>query len=51
VLVAFLSGLEKVSDPARELLNFYRQLSQTRVQYAILCGVIGDCRPAGNKPR
>lgn len=36
VLVAFLSGLEKVADPARELLNFYRQLSQSRVQYGVL---------------
>ncbi|MEQ8604507.1 MAG: ABC transporter ATP-binding protein [Marivibrio sp.] len=42
VLVAFLSGLEKVADPARELLNFYRQLSQSRVQYDILRRAVDD---------
>lgn len=45
VIVAFLSGLEKVSDPARELLNFYRQLSQARVQYGQLRGGVGDGPP------
>ncbi|MCR9218718.1 MAG: ABC transporter ATP-binding protein [Alphaproteobacteria bacterium] len=46
VIVAFLSGLEKVSDPARELLNFYRQLSQARVQYGQLRRGVGDGPPA-----
>jgi len=47
VLVAFLSGLEKVADPARELLNFYRQLSQSRVQYDILRRAVDERPTAG----
>jgi ABC-type bacteriocin/lantibiotic exporter with double-glycine peptidase domain len=35
-IVAFLSGYEKMSDPARELLNFYRRLSMMRVQYRLV---------------
>lgn len=35
-LVAFISGYEKMSDPARELLNFYRRLSMMRVQYQLV---------------
>jgi ABC-type bacteriocin/lantibiotic exporter with double-glycine peptidase domain len=35
-VVAFLSGLERITDPARELLNFYRRLAQARVQFGLL---------------
>lgn len=35
-LVAFISGYDKMSDPARQLLNFYRRLSMMRVQYGLL---------------
>lgn len=35
-LVAFISGYDRMSNPARELLNFYRRLSMMRVQYALV---------------
>ena len=35
-VVAFISGYDKMSDPARELLNFYRRLSMMRVQYGLV---------------
>ena len=36
VVVAFISGFEKIMDPARELLNFYRRMAQMRVQYRLI---------------
>ncbi len=36
VVVAFISGFERIIEPARELLNFYRQQSQMRVQYVLI---------------
>lgn len=38
-VVAFLSGFERVADPSRELLNFYRRLAQARVQFGLLRAV------------
>lgn len=38
-VVAFLSGFERITDPARELLNFYRRLAQARVQLGLLQAV------------
>lgn len=38
-VVAFLSGFERITDPARELLNFYRRLAQARVQFGLLQAV------------
>jgi len=35
-IVAFISGYDRMSDPARELLNFYRRLSMMRVQYGLV---------------
>lgn len=35
-IVAFISGYDKMSDPARGLLNFYRRLSMMRVQYGLV---------------
>jgi ABC-type bacteriocin/lantibiotic exporter with double-glycine peptidase domain len=36
IVVAFISGFERIIEPARELLNYYRQQSQMRVQYAMI---------------
>ena len=36
VVVAFISGFEKIMGPARELLNFYRRMAQMRVQYRLI---------------
>ncbi len=33
VLVAFLSGLERISDPLRDLVTHYREIAQARVQH------------------
>ena len=35
-IVAFASGYQRMTDPARELLNFYRRLSIMRVQYRMV---------------
>lgn len=35
-IVAFISGYERMINPARDLLNFYRRLSSMRVQYRLV---------------
>lgn len=35
-IVAFISGYERMTDPARSLLNFYRNLSLMRIQYQLV---------------
>jgi ABC-type multidrug transport system fused ATPase/permease subunit len=35
-IVAFLSGFEKISDPWRELIAFYRRSSDARVKYQLV---------------
>lgn len=35
-IVAFISGFEKIVDPARQLLAYYRRQSQMRVQYRLV---------------
>ncbi|MBI3452707.1 MAG: ABC transporter ATP-binding protein [Rhodospirillales bacterium] len=35
-IVAFISGLEKIGEPSRELLGFYRRVSDARVKYNLL---------------
>ncbi len=35
-IVAFISGYDKMSAPARDLLNFYRRLSMMKVQYGMV---------------
>jgi ABC-type bacteriocin/lantibiotic exporter with double-glycine peptidase domain len=39
-IVAFLSGYERMVDPARELLAFYRRLSRMRVQYRLVADAV-----------
>jgi len=46
-IVAFISGYEKMNDPARELLNFYRRLSMMRVQYGLVREAAGGSPPEG----
>ncbi|MFP4127011.1 MAG: ABC transporter ATP-binding protein [Alphaproteobacteria bacterium] len=36
VVVAFLSGLQRLDDPLRELLNAYRQAAQARVRHTLI---------------
>jgi ABC-type bacteriocin/lantibiotic exporter with double-glycine peptidase domain len=35
-IVAFVTGFERIIDPSRQLLNFYRRFSQMRVQYRLV---------------
>lgn len=35
-VVAFISGLERLSSPLRDLLNFYREFQQAKVQYEMI---------------
>lgn len=35
-IVAFISGYERMSNPGRELLNFYRRLAMMHVQYRLV---------------
>jgi ABC-type bacteriocin/lantibiotic exporter with double-glycine peptidase domain len=39
-IVAFLSGFERISDPWRELVSFYRRASAARVKYQLIRGVV-----------
>ncbi|MDA0368922.1 MAG: ABC transporter ATP-binding protein [Proteobacteria bacterium] len=39
-IVAFVSGYERLMGPARDLLNFYRQYSQMRVQYRLVADTV-----------
>jgi ABC-type bacteriocin/lantibiotic exporter with double-glycine peptidase domain len=36
IIVAFMSGYERMTNPVRDLLNFYRRLSMMRVQYRLV---------------
>lgn len=36
IIVAFMSGYERMTGPVRDLLNFYRRLSMMRVQYRLV---------------
>ena len=36
IIVAFMSGYERMTNPVRDLLNFYRRLSTMRVQYRLV---------------
>jgi ABC-type bacteriocin/lantibiotic exporter with double-glycine peptidase domain len=36
IIVAFMSGYERMTNPTRDLLNFYRRLSMMRVQYRLV---------------
>lgn len=41
IIVAFMSGYERMTNPARDLLNFYRRLSMMRVQYRLVAEALG----------
>jgi ABC-type bacteriocin/lantibiotic exporter with double-glycine peptidase domain len=36
VIVAFITGFERLSDPLRELLNYYRVAAQAGVQHDMI---------------
>lgn len=42
VLVAFISGFDKLSSPVRELIGFYRRAEQARVQHDMIAAWMCD---------
>ena len=45
IIVAFMSGYERMTGPVRDLLNFYRRLSVMRVQYGLVADAFGAVSP------
>jgi len=45
-LVVFISGLQRISDPWDELVNFYRAVSNTTVLFAMIRQKLSAARPA-----
>lgn len=41
IIVAFMSGYERMTNPVRDLLGFYRRLSMMRVQYRLVAEALG----------
>jgi ABC-type bacteriocin/lantibiotic exporter with double-glycine peptidase domain len=46
ILVVFISGLQRISDPWDELVNFYRAVSNTEVLFAMIRDKLSGARPA-----
>lgn len=44
IVVAFISGLERLSSPLRDLLNFYREFQQAKVQYEMIVRWVEEAR-------
>jgi ABC-type bacteriocin/lantibiotic exporter with double-glycine peptidase domain len=52
-VVAFVSGLERLSTPLRDLINFYRAAAQAKVQHAMITNWVAggrQSREEGPKP-
>lgn len=45
-VVAFISGLTKVNDPWNDLVTFFRDMTNARVKYRMIAGVINEQDPA-----
>jgi ABC-type bacteriocin/lantibiotic exporter with double-glycine peptidase domain len=45
-IVAFVSGFEKIAEPWRELISFYRRASDARVKYRLLGDFLGEAQSA-----
>jgi len=41
-VVAFISGLAKVNDPWGDLVNFFRDVTNTRVKFRLIVGFLSD---------
>lgn len=41
-VVAFISGLAKVNDPWQDLVNFFRDVTNTRVKFRLIANFIAD---------
>lgn len=49
-IVAFMSGYERMVEPARELLNFYRRLALMRVHYRLVHEASQSAGPGDAEP-
>lgn len=47
IVVAFMSGFQRLIEPTGDLLDFYRTYSQTKVQYRLIVDWMGN-EPAAN---
>jgi ABC-type bacteriocin/lantibiotic exporter with double-glycine peptidase domain len=45
-VVAFISGLAKVNDPWGDLVNFFRDVTNTRVKFHLIAGFLADAAPS-----
>jgi ABC-type bacteriocin/lantibiotic exporter with double-glycine peptidase domain len=45
-VVAFVSGLTKVNDPWNDLVTFFRDMTNARMKYRLIAGVLNDQDPA-----
>jgi ABC-type bacteriocin/lantibiotic exporter with double-glycine peptidase domain len=50
-IVAFVSGFEKIAEPWRELISFYRRASDARVKYRLLGDFLGEVQSAPSAVR
>lgn len=50
-VVAFLSGMERVNDPWRQLIRFFRQLTDARVKYRLIADALEGERPREHEVR
>jgi ABC-type bacteriocin/lantibiotic exporter with double-glycine peptidase domain len=50
-VVAFVSGLERLSTPMRDLISFYRAAAQAKVQHAMITDWVAGGRGSAQPPR
>lgn len=50
IIVAFMSGYERMTSPIRDLLAFYRRLSMMRVQYRLVADAFAQASPRSSDP-
>jgi hypothetical protein len=46
-----VSGFEKIAEPWRELISFYRRASDARVKYRLLGDFLGEAQSAPSAVR
>jgi ABC-type multidrug transport system fused ATPase/permease subunit len=49
-LVVFISGLQKISDPWNQIINFYRTISNTAVMHAMIRDKLEGSHSASSRP-
>src|SRR5258708_33222081 len=44
-VVAFISGLDRVNDPWGDLVNYFREMTSSRVKYRLVANALGGAAP------